>query len=143
MILKCIILLIVLINLFTELVCRIYAEDVRALSHIYCAFSVSWAWGVRDDLLGASGYHETDPVILSTQQNPRMILFNYPWNNLTILAIIVYQKSNRNIGCRLCAMTPNCSNFAIGLLRRHGLIYTTLRTKSRIEACGKITGFHL
>jgi putative component of membrane protein insertase Oxa1/YidC/SpoIIIJ protein YidD len=131
------------LNALSAGVCNWYCSRREVLSEFYNPFSIAWAWASGNDVCVEAGTLAECAVAVSQHREPRPILFNWPWSNLFILLIVFYQYSNQFPGVQVCVMTPNCSNYAIGMLRRYGLFYAGVTTWVRVRSCGDVAGFRV
>jgi len=109
-------------------------------------FSILWAWGdpnqTADFALSMEKY-----ILLKYVQHPEPRIFDNMsfLSNALIAAILLYQRFLRvTTGHRQCVFWPNCSNYAIGMLRRHSVKYVFRKTILRIKQCdGSQNGFNI
>ena len=131
------------INVVTWGICEAYKATEKTLLEFYTAFALQWAWADSNKDCLVDEVEESFLPTITDQKEPKHALKTAPWNNLAILAILIYQLGSRDPSYNCCVMKPNCSNYAIGMLRRYGLIYASIQTAKRVKICGQTRGFHL
>ncbi|QBK30588.1 membrane protein insertion efficiency factor YidD [Roseitalea porphyridii] len=96
----------------------------------YSDLSVRWAWD--PDL------HEFDGIRFPT---PDQYWLAKPHKLLPVFMIVAYQIATRLLpGSFSCPQEPNCSNYAIGLIRRHGIAPALAHATKRVRDCGSHIG---
>ena len=102
------------------------------------AISALWAWSTVADII------EYDTSLGGNEQLIQLgaISTNHlyrPCNLVAVLFVLLYQGWPREAsfppGYRLCIFTPNCSNFAIGILRRYPFLQAIDRIHRRVRSC--------
>jgi putative component of membrane protein insertase Oxa1/YidC/SpoIIIJ protein YidD len=101
--------------------------------------SFVWAWNDPAELSHYLGNTGTAPTVLGVAaQKPYQLSLA---KLFAVAGILIYQSCPRSLlGCRPCRLTPNCSNYAIGLLRRYGMITAWKLSRARIDQCDGFRG---
>lgn len=103
-------------------------SGARAMA--YSRLSIRWAWDA--DLV------EFDDVRLAA---PDRYWIAKPHKLVPIFVIVIYQCATRLVPGRFrCPQEPNCSNYAIGLIRRHPIAAAIPRAARRVHDCGAHSG---
>jgi putative component of membrane protein insertase Oxa1/YidC/SpoIIIJ protein YidD len=96
----------------------------------YSRLSVRWAWD--SDLVE---FHDVQLTAADRYWIAK------PHKLVPIFGIVTYQCATRLVPGRFrCPQEPNCSNYAIGLIRRHPIFTALRRASRRVRACGAHSG---
>ena len=99
--------------------------------------SILWAWSSISDIVSFNQSLAKNEQLMRQDTLSDWRLF-HPLNLLGIFAIILYQlypRRHRTINYKRCIYTPNCSNYAIGVLRRYSVIDAVPRIIDRLKSC--------
>lgn len=104
------------------------ASGTRAMG--YSRLSVDWAWGADPVRFDGAHLAAADRYWIAK-----------PYKLVPVFVIAIYQCATRLVPGRFrCPQEPNCSNYAIGLIRRHPIATALPRAVRRVRECGAHSG---
>jgi putative component of membrane protein insertase Oxa1/YidC/SpoIIIJ protein YidD len=104
------------------------ASGTRAMA--YSRLSVDWAWSAGPVRFDGAHLAAADRYWIAK-----------PHKLVPIFVIVIYQCVTRLVPGRFrCPQEPNCSNYAIGLIRRHPIVTALPRAARRVRECGAHSG---
>lgn len=118
---------------------RAEAARLEAEGSYRDALSLRWAWGDNADLAGLlARIPDTDETAAAAPEaTPHRRLG--PANLAGVALVVAYQvltaPRHARFGHRQCVYWPNCSNYAIGALRRHRFDVAAGLAVRRLRAC--------
>ena len=103
------------------------------------ALSQCWAWCEKSEIIDLRDYwgkHRFyDLVDFKSIRRRRLLL---PHVGMSIMVILFYQLMLRPtgiLGLGTCKATPNCSNYALGVLLRYNFIIALSKIVIRVDSC--------